>query len=325
MAGDKKYFYGPVPSRRLGRSFGIDIVPFKVCTLDCVYCQLGRTTEKSIERKAYIPVEPVIAELEESLSRGLKTDYITIAGSGEPTLNSQLGEIIDKIKNITDIPVAIVTNGILLYRADVRADCAKADVVLPSLDAGDEETFRKINRPHPDISIEMLISGLCTFRKEYTGQLWLEVFLVDSINTDTGQIAKIRAIIERINPDKVQLNTAVRPTAEIGVIKLDFEKLRAISELLGPDCEIIADFSYGSITEFKPGKNSGVIEPDFVAKDTIKTLFSMLKRRPCSLDDICEGMTIARNEAVKYVTYLRHEGVVSTEEKEGKVFFKVVT
>jgi wyosine [tRNA(Phe)-imidazoG37] synthetase (radical SAM superfamily) len=325
LAGEKKYFYGPVPSRRLGRSFGIDIVPFKVCTLDCLYCQLGRTTEKSIERKAYIPVEPVIAELKEALSRGLKTDYITIAGSGEPTLNSQLGEIIEKIKNITDIPVAIVTNGTLLYRADVRADCAKADVVLPSLDAGDEQTFRKINRPHRDISIEMLISGLCTFRKEYPGQLWLEIFLVDSINTDTGQIAKIRTIIERINPDKVQLNTAVRPTAEAGIIKLDFEKLRAISELLGPNCEIIADFSYGSLSEFQPGENGEVFEPDLMAKDMIKTLFSMLKCRPCSLDDICAGMTITRNEAVKYVTYLQQEGVVSTQEKEGKVFFKAVT
>lgn len=325
MTGEKKYFYGPVPSRRLGRSFGVDIVPFKVCTLDCVYCQLGRTTEKSIERKAYVPVEPIIAELKDALGHGLETDYITIAGSGEPTLNSQLGEIVEKIKEITDIPVAIVTNGTLLYRSDVREDCAKADVVLPSLDAGDEQTFQKINRPHRDINIEMLISGLCTFRKEFAGQLWLEVFFVNAINTDTEQITKIRAIIEQIKPDKVQLNTAVRPTAETDIKKIDADKLRAIAEHLGPNCEIIADFSTGLDYEFLKSETNGSFESDFAIKKTIKTLFSMLKRRPCSLDDICSSIGIARNEALKYVTDLQHKGVICSEEKGGKIFYKVIS
>ena len=325
MAGEKKYFYGPVPSRRLGRSFGVDIVPFKVCTLDCVYCQLGRTTEKSIDRKAYVPVEPIIAELKDALDKGLETDYITIAGSGEPTLNSQFGEIVERIKETTDIPIAVVTNGTLFYRADVRADCAKADVVLPSLDAGDERTFQKINRPHRDISIEMLISGLCAFRQEFAGQLWLEVFFVDEINTDAEQIAKIRAIIEHIGPDKVQLNTAVRPTAETGIKKLNTHRLHAIVERLGPNCEIIADFSPGPDNEFFEDKVDDGFGPHLAARNTTKTLFSMLKRRPCSLDDICSGMGIGRNEALKYVTVLQHKGVVCTEEKGGRVFFKVVS
>ncbi len=325
MTGEKKYFYGPVPSRRLGRSFGVDIVPFKVCTLDCIYCQLGRTTEKSIERKAYVPAETIIVELKDALGQGLKTDYITIAGSGEPTLNSQLGEIVEQIKGATDIPVAILTNGTLFYRDDVRADCAKADVVMPSLDAGDERTFQKINRPHRDISIEMLISGLCTFRKEFAGQLWLEVFFVDAINTDAEQIAKIRAVIERIGPDKVQLNTAVRPTAETAIKKLDAEKLSAIAEHLGPNCEIIADFSPGLDYEFLRGEDSDSFESDFAVKSTIKTLFSMLKRRPCSLDDICSSMGIARNEALKYVTDLLNKGIICSEKKGDKIFFKIVS
>ena len=325
MTGEKKYFYGPVPSRRLGRSFGVDIVPFKVCTLDCVYCQLGRTIEKSIERKAYVLVEPIIVELKKALDQDLKTDYITIAGSGEPTLNSQLGEIVVKIKEITDIPVAIVTNGTLLYRPDVREDCAKADVVLPSLDAGDEQTFQKINRPHRDINIEMLISGLCTFRKEFSGQLWLEVFFVDAFNTDIEQIAKIRAVIEQIKPDKVQLNTAVRPTAEAGINKLSAHKLRAIAEHLGPNCEIIADFFSDLDYEFLKSEINTGFESDFAIKQTIKTLFSMLKRRPCSLDDICSSMDIARNEALKYVTDLQYKGVICSEEKGGKIFYKVIS
>ncbi|MHC4423584.1 MAG: radical SAM protein, partial [Planctomycetota bacterium] len=191
MAEEKKYVFGPVPSRRLGRSLGVDIVPFKVCTLDCVYCQLGSTINKTIERKEYIPIEPVLAELKDRLDGGLQADFITVSGSGEPTLNSRLGELIDGIKKITDIPVAILTNGTLLYRGDVRADCAKADVVVPSLDAGDEETFRKINHPCSDISIEKLVSGLCAFRKEFAGQIWLEVFLAEDLNTNAEQITKL--------------------------------------------------------------------------------------------------------------------------------------
>lgn len=314
-----------MPSRRLGRSFGVDIVPFKVCTLDCIYCQLGRTTEKSIERKPYVPVEPMIAELKEALAQGLETDYITIAGSGEPTLNSLLGEMINRIKEMTDIPVAIVTNGTLLYRADVRADCAKADVVMPSLDAGDERTFQKINRPHRDISIEMLISGLCAFRKEYVGQLWLEVFFVDSVNTDPDQIAAISSVIKCIGPDKVQLNTAVRPTAEMGIKKLNARNLRAIAEHLGSNCEIIADIS--PFQENEPPETDSVrmVGPHFKSYEKAEILFSMLKRRPCSLEDICSAMNVSRNEALKYVTILQQKGVLGTEEKGTKVFFKVIS
>jgi wyosine [tRNA(Phe)-imidazoG37] synthetase (radical SAM superfamily) len=173
VAEEKKYLYGPVPSRRLGRSLGVDIVPFKLCTLDCVYCQLGKTTKKTLQRGDFLPVEAVLAELKSRLADGLEADFITIGGSGEPTLHSRLGALIDGIKKLTSIPVAVLTNGTLLYKKDVRADCAKADVVLPSLDAADEQTFRRINRPRSGLTVEQLISGLCAFRSEFTGQIWL--------------------------------------------------------------------------------------------------------------------------------------------------------
>jgi wyosine [tRNA(Phe)-imidazoG37] synthetase (radical SAM superfamily) len=309
MSGEKKYFYGPVPSRRLGRSYGVDIVPFKVCTLDCVYCQLGKTTDRTIERKDYEPIEPILAELRETLAEGLEADFITIAGSGEPTLNSRLGELIDGIKKITDIPVAILTNGTLLYKEDVRADCAKADVVMPSLDAGDEQTFQKVNRPHNDISVENLISGLCAFRDEFAGRIWLEVFFVETLNTDAAQIAKIRDAIELIRPDKIQLNTAVRPTAEADIKRLDAEKLKAIAARLGPKCEVVADFS--------PSHHGKSFE------NKAEDVLSILKRRPCSLNDICSGLGIGRNEALKYVTGLQHKGIIHSEKKDGRIFFKV--
>lgn len=307
MAEEKKYLYGPVPSRRLGRSLGIDIVPFKLCTLDCVYCQLGKTTEKTLERGDYIPIESVLAELKDRLATGLEADYLTVGGSGEPTLHSRLGELIDGIKKITDIPVAILTNGTLLYRPDVRADCAKADVVLPSLDAGDEQTYRRINRPHPELTIEKLIGGLCDFREEFTGQIWLEVFLIDGFNTDNKQLAKIRDVIDRIRPDKVQLNTAVRPTAEPGIKAIGPEKLRAIAEQLGENCEVIADF-------FPPHHAANI---EAKAAD----LLSMLKRRPCSLSDVCSALGITRNEALKYITHFQQQGVIASRKKGGVTFF----
>ena len=322
MSGEKKYVYGPVPSRRLGRSLGVDIVPEKVCTLDCVYCQLGRTTQKTIEREEYAPVEPIIAEVTEILSRSVEADYITMAGSGEPTLNSKLGEIIDKIKNISNIPIAVVTNGTLLYRADVRAECAKADVVMPSLDAGDESTFKKINRPHPDISIEKLISGLCKFRDEYSGQIWLEIFLLKGINDNDEQIRQINTITERIRPDKIQLNTAVRPTTKKNITKLSFQELKNIAAQLGQNCEVIADFPLGGE---KKENLSDISKHDFTDQKHIETLFSMLKRRPCSLNDICSSLNLHQNQVLKYISDLQQRGAIQSEEIDGIIFFKALS
>jgi wyosine [tRNA(Phe)-imidazoG37] synthetase (radical SAM superfamily) len=307
VAREKKYLYGPVPSRRLGRSLGVDIVPFKLCTLNCVYCQLGKTTKKTLRRGDFVPVEAVLAELKDRLAEGLEADFISISGSGEPTLNSRLGELIEGVKKITNIPVAILTNGTLLYRQDVRADCAKADVVLPSLDAGDEQTFRRINRPHSGLNLEKLISGLCAFREEFTGQIWLEVFLIEGFNTDNEQIVKIKNAINRISPNKVQLNTAIRPTVEPGIKSLNAEKLHTIAEKLGEKCEVIVDFSPAQHSRYFGGH----------AED----LLSMLKRRPCSLSDICSILGISRNEALKYITLLQQQGVLDSEQKEGIIFF----
>lgn len=308
IADQQKYLYGPVPSRRLGLSLGVDIVPAKVCTLDCVYCQLGRTTKKSVEREDFVGIEAVLAELKDRLAQGQQTDFVTISGSGEPTLNSRLGELIQGIKEITDLPVAVLTNGTLFDRPDVRADCARADVVLPSLDAGDEQTFRKVNCPHRDISIRKVISGLIAFREEFNGQIWLEVFLVEGLNTDLEQIAKIKAAIGLIRPDKIQLNTAVRPAANKSVRAVDAKKLQALAVRLGEKCEAVADFSSAHC-----GKH---------VLNRAEAVLSMLKRRPCSINDICAGLGIRRSEALKYISHFQRLGVVTSEEKGGIVFFK---
>ncbi len=310
ISNAKQYLYGPVPSRRLGLSLGVDIVPIKTCTLDCVYCQLGRTSKKTIERKNFIDIERVLSELKTRLEKELHADYITIGGSGEPTLNSQLGELIDGIREITDIPVAILTNGTLFYRQDVRDDCAKADVVLPSLDAGDEQTFQKINRPHRDISIDKLILGLSEFRNSYKGQIWLEVFLVEGFNTDDTQITNLKLAIRRIRPDKIQLNTAVRPAAEKFVKIPDEKKLRDIAKKLGENCEILADFSLTKHTK----------RLEIGAKDVL----SMLRRRPCSMDDICSSLGIDNQQAEKYLSQLIKLRLIEPIKKGAITFFKAL-
>lgn len=332
-----KYLYGPVASRRLGLSLGVDVVPFKVCTLDCVYCQLGGTTKKTTERREYVPAEEILREIAEIVKKGLKADYITIGGSGEPTLNSKLGQIIDSIKKITDIPVAILTNGTLLYRQDVRADCAKADVVLPSLDAGEKRAFEEVNCPHKEVLFENLISGLCLFKKEFTGQIWLEVFFIEGLNTDSDQIAKIKEAIERIQPDKVQLNTAVRPTTRAGIKKVDSKKLEEIAHELGEKCEVIADFSPARCSESMSGYTQDVVYPTVTGgmsptdnmsqggdPEKMESLLSMLKRRPCSLEEIHSAMGIGRIEALKYITHYQQQSIIGSFEKDGVIFFKAI-
>ena len=190
----------------------------------------------------------------------------------------------------------------------MRSDCAKADVVLPSLDAGDEQTFRKINRPHADISIEKLVSGLEAFRNEFAGQIWLEVFLVGGLNTDNEQITAIKALIERISPDKVHLNTAVRPTAEDALQKVTPQQLQTIATSLGEACEIVADFSPD--------------HPPIETRTTPKDVFSMLKRRPCSLEDIASGLAIAPNLVTKHIAVLHRKGLIESYRKGRILFFK---
>jgi len=309
MPEEKKYLFGPVPSRRLGLSLGVDIVPLKTCTQDCIYCQLGVSAEPTIQRKEYVPIEDVIGQLKQRIATGLSADYITLSGSGEPTLNSQLGLLIDEISRLTSIPVAVLTNGTLFSDPAVRADCAKADVVLPSLDAGDEQTFKKINRPHKDIDFAEFVEGLCKFRAQFTGQIWLEVFFCESINTGKEQIEKIKTIVQRIAPDKVQLNTAVRPVIDKSVITVSAERLSVIAKLIGDNAEVIAGFSDTTLAENIDISTENVLE--------------MLKRRPCSLDDICHGLGIHRAQALKYISHLERLGLIASLKRGDTIFFKL--
>ena len=238
-----RYIYGPVKSRRLGLSLGISLNPYKICSFDCIYCQLGRTHNLVSQRDEYLKIEGIISELKSWLAANPKEagdlSYITLSGCGEPTLNVKIGALIQEIKKITSIPVAAITNSSLLRDALVRNALSSADLIIPSLNTVSSDIFLEINRPAADIKIEDIIEGLAALRKEFRGKIWLEIMLVKGVNDDIRQIRKLKEAIERINPDKVQLNSPVRTTAEENVLPLDKKKLEKIQEELGDKCEIV--------------------------------------------------------------------------------------
>nr|MBN1229190.1 radical SAM protein [Anaerolineae bacterium] len=197
------YVFGPVPSRRLGQSLGIDTIPLKTCNWNCVYCQLGRTQPLINERREYIPRKTILAQVRDALAahRPGDIDWVTFVGSGEPTLHSGIGWLIQEVKAAGSLPVAVITNGSLLYLAEVRDALAAADAVMPSLDAGTVELYRRINRPHPEATFERLVDGLIAFRHQYGGKLWIEVMLVRGLNDTEPALQDIAAVLRRVNPD----------------------------------------------------------------------------------------------------------------------------
>ncbi|MEW5949109.1 MAG: radical SAM protein [Thermodesulfobacteriota bacterium] len=307
-----RHVYGPVPSRRLGRSLGIDLVPFKTCTYDCVYCQLGRTTNKTLERKEYVPVKDVLAELGRKLAVGDVPDYISLAGSGEPTLNSGIGDLIRKIKGLTDIPVAVLTNGSLLWMSEVQEALMTADLVLPSLDAGDEPLFRYVNRPHEAISFEQMVDGVASFSERFTGKLWLEVLLLGGVTGIPAEVEKLAAIIRQIRPARVQLNTVVRPPSEEFAFPLSSDQLLVLKGFFPCQVDIISgnEYDLSQATALSGSGNEDVL--------------ALLGRRPCTSADIASGLGIHITEAVKQLDVLKYAGKVTTVHVDGRVFYTVI-
>jgi wyosine [tRNA(Phe)-imidazoG37] synthetase (radical SAM superfamily) len=229
-----KYVFGPVPSRRLGQSLGVDPIPLKTCNWNCVYCQLGRSRPLVNERRDYFPPDEIVAEVAEALhAHGPEgIDWVTFLGSGEPLLHAHLGEMLREVKALTPLPMAVLTNGSLLYLSAVRDELKVADAVLPSLDAGTPELYRRINRPHPQLSYERLIEGLVAFGQEYEGDLWLEVMLIRGLNDTEGALQDIATQLTRIRPKEIHVNLPTRPPAEAWLEPADQEGvMRAIAIL----------------------------------------------------------------------------------------------
>ncbi|MGA1843733.1 MAG: radical SAM protein [bacterium] len=302
--------FGPVPSRRLGRSLGVDLVPYKTCTFDCVYCELGPTTCHIRTRRSYTPVDVLCDELGERLQQ-LKgaVDIVTLAGSGEPTLNADLGVIIERIRGMTDRPLGILTNSSLLSDKTVRDALRPLDLVVPSLDAVSDRIFQQINRPVEGIGIEEILHGLIRLREEFTGEIWLEVLVCQGINDDESELARIKEASDSIHPDRIHVNTVFRPPSVEGVRAVSPDRLEEIAAFMGKNAQAVG------AARTREGAAAG-------SRSVRTRLTTLLRRRPCTSDDIASALCIARIEALKLVEQMVVEGAVERIEHQGTTYYR---
>jgi len=307
-----KHLFGPVPSRRLGMSLGIDLIPKKVCSLNCVYCEVGKTTKLTVDRMEYVKYSHVIAELKQFMSNNPKIDYITFSGSGEPTLNSRIGDVLNFVKeNYPQVKIAVLTNGSLLFDKKLRTELLQADVILPSLDAASQSVFEKIDRPNSNLKIETYIQGLIDLRKEYKGNIWLEILFLKDYNDSKEELDLLKNAILKIKPDSVQLNTLDRPGTVAGLIPLLKSELKEIINYWNlPNVEIIASVQDRTYIDSYCG-------------DIEAAILETIARRPCTLDDLHRFLGIHVNEINKYLGSLEATKKIVTVNIDRGVFYEL--
>jgi len=303
------YFYGPVLSRRLGLSLGVDLTKKRVCSFDCIYCQLGKNKGKIFRRFSEIDLSAFKRELAKSLNEFPRINWITISGQGEPTLHKNLDQVITVIKKVAagKYPVCLITNSSLLYRRNVRKELAQVDLVIPSLDASDLKTFLKINRPHKSSSYQQIITGLIELRKEFRGKIWLEIMLLKGVNDSIQAAKKFKTIIKMINPDKIQLNIPVRPASE-KVYVPDSKQIDLIANIIGEGAAVVLKPQIAKITEAK-------------CNNLKKKIIAYLSIHPASLDDLAGALGANANKVIKYLTdLLEDKSVKIVNSKQGNYF-----
>ncbi|HKL12405.1 MAG TPA: radical SAM protein [Halanaerobiales bacterium] len=305
-----EYLYGPVPSRRLGLSLGIDLIPYKICSFNCIYCECGATTKLTNNREEFKPVDKIIEELDEYLKEDPELDYITFSGSGEPTLYLHIGEIIDFLReNYPQYDTALLTNSSLLSHKKVRNEIKNLDLIVPSLDSVIEENFQQINQPHKDIKLADIIDGLIKLREEFSGKMFLEVFIVPGINDTKEEYEKFKNILKKINPDRVQLNTLDRPGTEDWVEPASEEDLKKAVDIIGKNAEIIGKYSP---SEKKKGISHAVK----------KRIIETISVRPCTVKDLSDILDLHVNEVNKYLREIDKENKLKMKEQtRGRFYF----
>lgn len=310
---NKKYIFGPVPSRRLGYSLGIDLVERKYCSYDCIYCEVGKTTNKIIERIDFHNDEIIVSQIKKFLNDYTgRIDCITFTGSGEPTLNIKMGKILNEVKKSTQLPITLLTNGSLFYREDVRRESMDFDIVIPSLDSVNERSFLNVNQPNKELKLSIIIEGLIRFSKEYKGKLFLEVLLVKGVNDSDNDLIDLRKVIEKMRVDKIQINTVVRPPSYPEAKPISEEDKERIKNLLGDFVQLDLVFS---------GKN--VKNKTNVGKVEVKEL---LKRRPCTFEQISVSLGID-SERLKLILEELEKDLkerLKIDKFDGEFYYKVI-
>lgn len=300
-----QYLYGPVPSRRFGRSLGVDLTPFKTCNFNCVFCQLGRTPDKTVVRREYVTIDAVLVEIESWIETDGNADCITLAGSGEPTLHSGFGKVLKFLKEKT-IPSALLTNGSMLSVPEVRDAASYADIVKVSLSAWNQPSFEWVNRPHQKLQFNKVVAGQKAFRAQFKGELWMEVFLIAGMNSMPENVKKIAAQIKEIKPDRIQLNTVVRPPAEDFAAAMQKDSLEELACLFDPFAKVIAEFSTDCAKNVRANE---------------ETILSMLQRRPCTSGQIAEVFGMHINEVSKYLGKLMRGNHICAVHKKNTVYY----
>lgn len=308
----ENHIFGPVMSRRLGRSLGIDLLPFKTCSYDCVYCECGATNSLTTKRAEFFPTEEVISQLDTVLRERPTLDYITFAGSGEPTLSLSIGRIIRHLKTAyPEYKVAVLTNGSLLGNKEVAADLSQADLVIPTLTSTSQETFEKIHRPYPGLLTKTIISDILEFRKEFHGEIWLEIFLIPDLNTSLEELTSLRDVIDKIQPARIQLNTLDRPAAEDWVTAPDPDELENIRKYFA-ELKIPVDVA-GVCCE----------QPDVcrAGESTHEHILKTLRIRPSTVEDLASMTGLHHHEVAKYLSGLLEEGTIHIQRGKRGVFY----
>lgn len=306
MSASYKYLFGPVPSRRLGRSLGVDLIPFKTCTMNCRFCQLGDSTCALSERAEYVPTADVRSELVCWKAQDGQADHITLAGSGEPTLHTGFDEVLRWIRDNMDSPSVLLSNGSLFHLPEVRAGAVLADKVKVTLSAWDEASFQQIHRPAPGVTFEQLIEGERAFRSEFSGELSLEVFIVEGINSQAADVRKIAALAKTIQADRIDLNTAVRPPADSGVQAVSAEQLAELAEILGPKAEVVASFK----KEVSPAQEM-----------TAETLLGLIQRHPATAAQLAQDYDAAFDPVSQTLEKMVEQGLLDAEVRDGERYY----
>ncbi len=309
-----KHLFGPVDSRRLGISLGVDLVPLKTCSLNCVYCECGKTTKLTASPAEFVPTDEVIAELRMYLDSRPRLDAVTFSGSGEPTLHSGIGRIIDVIKDeFSGYTVVVLTNGTLLWREPVRRSVLRADIIVPSLDAVSEGAFKKIARPAPGLTPGRLVEGLVRLREEFAGKILLEIFIVPGVNDTDEELGLLREACGRIRPDRVQINSLDRPGAEKWVCPLSAGDLARVKEFFsGFEVDIIG----------KPGSRNEM-ELKRKVDDLAVSVVATIGRRPSTVEDLCRALGASSGEVEKVLADLSSKGLLEARELPRGMFYSI--
>jgi wyosine [tRNA(Phe)-imidazoG37] synthetase (radical SAM superfamily) len=296
-----------VPSRRLGLSLGIDLIPAKTCTYDCLYCQVGRTTRKEARPAPFVPVQEVLRELEQRLKE-VQPDFITLSGSGEPTLHSEIGQVIAGVRRLTRARIAVITNGSLLWRGRVRKGISGADLILPTLCSSFEETYRAIHRPARNLHLGRIVEGMKRLRREFKREMSLELMLLRGFNDTERELAALRRLIHEIGPDRIQLNTVVRPPADPAAMPLDSARMEEIKSFFGPTAEVISPVtSGGGGVRGEPLPGNAVLE--------------MARRRPVRVSDVADALSRPTNEVETVLNGLVLNGSLRRSEHAGETYY----